>query len=84
MINVQVVTCHSTLLRLLLNPEALRDAVASYSATSPNMEHEGMNGYMETVVDFKVKNLMSFSKLYEEAIQSNSSEWYHEVKRSKT
>ena len=79
---VKITMCHSHLMSMLLSPAEFQVCVTSYSATSPDMGLEGMNGYMETIVTFEVKDLVRFSKLYESSyvFPSDRSKWYGTVK----
>lgn len=74
--------CHSHLMSMLLQPERFNDAVTSYTATTPQMQYEGMAGYMEVDAVFKIKNLTLFAKLWEDSytFPSDRSAWYHKVK----
>ena len=80
---LEVVMCHATLMSMLLRPEELQHAVTSYSATTPDVEHEGFNGYIETKVTFFIKDLERFTQLYNSAyvFPSERTEWYHMIKR---
>ena len=81
--NLTVTMCHSHLMSMLLQPEQFQTAVRSYSATSPDVAHEGMAGYMETKVIFEINDLTTFAKLFEfsRTYPSNRSEWYWKVKQ---
>lgn len=74
--------CHSQLMSMLLMPEKFYNAVYSYEASPPNMDHEGMNGYMEVEATFYVKDLQKFSDLWYNAYKfpSDRADWYHKVK----
>lgn len=80
--NIEVTMCYSQLMSMLLQPEEFSKAVIHFTSSSPNVEHEGMNGYMETVVKFEVKSLMDFSKIYEKSytFPSDRPEWYRKVR----
>lgn len=80
--NIEVTMCYSQLMSMLLQPEEFSKAIVRYTSSAPNIEHEGMNGYMETVVKFEVKNLAEFSKLYDGSyiFPSDRAKWYHTVR----
>jgi len=63
-------------------PEQFHAAVASYTATSPDMDGEGFNGYMEVDATFIVRDLDQFGKLWKDSYQypSDRSRWYWLVK----
>lgn len=77
--------CHSRLMIMLLHPEMFQDAVTKYEATAPDFYNEGFAGYMSVDVTFHVKNLESFTELYEKSyrLPSDSSEWYSKVYQGK-
>lgn len=79
---IAVNMCHSHLMSMLLQPERFNDAVNSYSASSPQMQYEGMAGYMEVNATFEVKDLSKFSKLWDDSytFPSDRSAWYHKIK----
>lgn len=79
---LEVVMCHSSLMSMLLRPEEFEQAVHSYTATAPDVQHEGFAGYMETKVSFEIKDLERFSKLYSSSYTypSDRSAWYYKVK----
>lgn len=81
---LETVMCHATLMSMLLRPEEMQHAVHSYTATAPDVQHEGFNGYIETKVTFEIKDLERFSDLYKSAYvyPSDRSKWYHTVKNS--
>ena len=76
---LEVKMCHSHLMVMLMNPATFQRAIHSYSATTPDVEHEGMAGYIETVVTFQIKDLETFTSLYRESSKI-SGEWYNAVK----
>ena len=80
--NIEVTMCYSQLMSMLLQPEEFSKAVTKFTSSSPNIEHEGMNGYMETVVKFEVKSLADFSKLYERSytFPTDRTKWYYTVR----
>lgn len=80
----KVTLCHSHLMSMLLQPEKFEAAISSYTATSPNIQFEGFNGYMEVHVEFNVKDLTRFSTLYEESrvFPSDRTQWYHLIRSS--
>jgi hypothetical protein len=77
---IEIKTCHSILVAMLILPEEFQRAVRSYTATAPNVEHEGMLGYVETVVTFHVNDLEAFTTLYSKARNLCTPEWYNQVK----
>ena len=83
LMQVKITMCHSNLMSILLQPEEFQVCVSSYTATSPDVAMEGMNGYMETIVTFEVKDLVRFGKLYEASyvFPSDRSKWYASVKK---
>lgn len=74
--------CHSHLMSMLLMPEKFYGAVYSYEASPPNMDHEGMAGYMEVEATFHIKDLQAFTEMWYNAYKfpSERSEWYHKIK----
>lgn len=76
---LEIKMCHTRLMAMLMNPKDFQMAVYSYSATTPNVEHEGMAGYIETVVTFQIKDLELFTTLYSKC-SNTSPEWYYTVK----
>lgn len=79
---LEVIMCHASLMSMLLRPEEMQNAVHSYSATAPDIQNEGFNGYMETKVTFEIKDLDVFSKLYKSSYvyPSDRTKWYYKVK----
>ncbi len=73
--------CHTHLLSMLMMPKKFQQAIQSYSATAPDVENEGFNGYMETNVTFIVKDLDMFSALWKESYvyPSDRQRWYHMI-----
>lgn len=81
---LEATLCQSQLLSMLLQPELFYRAVTKYEATSPDMNGEGFNGYMEVKATFYVKNLASFNDLWEKSykLPSDRCKWYHTVKNA--
>ena len=81
---LETVMCHATLMSMLLRPEEMQHAVYSYTATAPDIQAEGFNGYMETKVTFEIKDLERFSSLYKSAyvFPSDRTKWYYTVKNN--
>ena len=81
---LSVAMCHSHLMSMLLQPEQFSNAISSYTATPPDMNGEGFNGYMEVNATFEIKDLTRFSKLWDDAyvFPSDRSKWYHLIKSS--
>jgi hypothetical protein len=79
---IETKMCHSHLMSMLMMPEQLYKAVSKYVAFPPDMPAEGMIGYMETYVEFDVKSLDEFTKLWNESykLPSDRTDWYHRVK----
>lgn len=79
----QTLMCHSHLLSMLLMPDRFHRAVVSYQSTSPDMEHEGVSGYMEVNVTFTLRDLQEFGKLWDDSrvYPADRAEWYHGIKR---
>lgn len=77
-----VTLCQTTLIAMLLNPEKFEQAVWKYEATAPAYTLEGINGYMEIVVTFHVKDLTLFTRLWEESykLPSDRSDWYNKIR----
>lgn len=76
---LEIKMCHSRLMAMLMSPVDFQRAVHRYSATTPNIEHEGMAGYIETVVTFHIKDLELFTSLYVKC-SNITPEWYNTVK----
>jgi hypothetical protein len=74
--------CHSQLLSMLWMPEEFARAVDSYTATAPDMQGEGFNGYMEVKATFYVKELKAFTDLWHKSYvyPSDRATWYHVIK----
>jgi hypothetical protein len=68
---------------MLLMPDRFHQAVVSYQATSPDMTHEGVNGYMEVEATFVLRDLHEFGKLWADSMvyPSDRSAWYWGIKR---
>lgn len=64
---IEINMCYSHLMSMLMMPEAFNKAVYKYESSSPNIEHEGMAGYMETIVIFHLKDLSAFATLFEKS-----------------
>jgi len=80
---LEVVMCHASLMAMLLNPEQFSKAVVNYESTSPDMNGEGFNGYMEVKVKFTIKDLDAFNTLWKHSyiFPSDRTKWYHTVKQ---
>lgn len=74
--------CHSHLMSMLLQPEKFQRAVRKYTATGPDIQYEGIAGYMETGVEFDIASLKEFTELFEDSYTypSNRTEWYNAIK----
>lgn len=74
--------CHSQLMSMQLMPDKFHGAIHSYTATPPNMDHEGMSSYMEVEATFYIKDLQQFTNLWYNAYKypSDRVEWYHKIK----
>lgn len=79
---LEVVMCHASLMSMLLDPENFSKAVTSFEATSPDMQCEGFNGYMEVKVKFMIKDLDAFNTLWKKSyiFPSDRTKWYHTIK----
>lgn len=80
--NLKTTMCHATLLSMLFMPERFSRAVRKYNASAPDIEHEGFNGYMETHVEFEIKDLDEFNSLWKDAakVPTDRTEWYWKVR----
>ena len=80
----EVTLCHSHLLSMLMMPEELQRAVVNYTATSPDMDGEGFNGYMEVKATFSIKDLEAFNDLWKKSYiyPSDRAEWYAFIKQN--
>lgn len=69
---------------MLLMPDKFCNAIQNYSATAPDMAHEGMNGYMEVEASFYIKDLRAFTDLWYDAYKfpSDRASWYHDLKNA--
>lgn len=76
--------CHSHLMSMLLMPQTFYMAVHRYNASPPNMDHEGMTGYMEVEVVFEIKDLQAFTNLWYHSykLPSDRSKWYDQIKNA--
>ncbi len=74
--------CHSHLLSMLMMPKRMQQAVTSYQSTSPDVEGEEFNGYMETKVTFVVQDLDKFTKLWHDSYvyPSDRQQWYQMIR----
>ena len=74
--------CHTTLLSMLMMPEKFSRAVSSYTCTAPDVDLEGVNGYMEVKGVFHVKDLEAFTQLWKDAYvyPSDRATWYHFIR----
>lgn len=81
---LDVTLCHSHLLSMLLLPDKFNNAVTHYSATTPDMNGEGFNGYMEVKATFFIKDLEAFNQLWKDSYiyPSDRTEWYHFIKNN--
>ena len=81
---LEITLCHSTLMSMLLMPEEFQRAVSSYTATAPDMDGEGFNGYMEVKASFNIRDLEAFASLHNKALvyPSERVEWYGFVKHA--
>lgn len=43
----------------------LSEAIHSVEYTTPNYEHEGINGYLETNAIFDIKDIVKFAELFD-------------------
>ena len=79
---IELVTCHTVLISMLMMPEKFSRAIASYKATAPNVDHEGVIGYLEVSVEFEVRDLEAFTALYRDAYlyPTERAEWYHFIR----
>ena len=79
---IETKMCHSSLVCMLMQPAKLQCAIHEYTSSCPDVDGEGFNRYMETVVKFKVKDLKVFTDLYESGykLPSDRCAWYYEVK----
>lgn len=77
--------CFSQLLTMMMLPDKFYRCVKSYTATSPNMDGEGFNGFMQTKVTFEVTNLKMFAELVDMCYTtpSDRSVFYHLVRDGK-
>lgn len=78
---LEVKMCHSQLMAMLMKPIQFQRAVYDYRATTPDVEHEGMAGYIETVVTFNIRDLELFTSLFTEC-SLVTPEWYKTVRDS--
>lgn len=68
-------TCYTHLMWMLtFRAREFSDAVYKYECSSPNFSHEGLNGYIECVMSFEIKDLPLFAKIY--------TDWYTATGRS--
>lgn len=71
---LSVTTCYSHILFMQLHGEKFANAICFAKISSPNFDAEGFNGYIEVTAEFEIKNLATFTEIY------NS--WYAYPKRS--
>lgn len=78
----ETLMCHSHLMSMMLMPELLQRAVQSYTTTSPDVDGEGFNGYMEIKATFVVKDLDAFNELWNKSrvYPSDRAEWYNFIR----
>lgn len=62
---IQHRTCYSHILYIMSKGEAFSSCVANIKITSPQHQHEGMAGYIETDVTIEIKGLTSFAELWD-------------------
>lgn len=79
---IEINMCYSHLMSMLMMPQTFNKAVHKYESSSPNIEHEGMAGYMETVVVFHLKDLSTFASLFDEArcYPEDRAAWYYQIR----
>jgi hypothetical protein len=59
-------TCYTRVLHLLCSGEDYSQAVFSMrTINGPKFEYEGMAGYIETEVEFNIRDLAKFTELWE-------------------
>lgn len=75
----EVKMCHSHLMAMLMKPAQFQRAVYDYRATTPDIEYEGIAGYIETIVTFNIRDLELFTSLFTEC-SLVTPEWYKVVK----
>ena len=80
---LEVLMCHASLMAMMLSPEQFSKAVTSLETTTPDMQCEGLNCYMEVKVKFIIKDLDAFNTLWKHSyiFPSDRSKWYHTVKQ---
>lgn len=62
---LKLTTCYSRILYLMSHGEHYGKAVNAIKIGRPCFEHEGVAGYVETTVEIDIKDLLTFSKLWE-------------------
>ena len=69
---------------MLMLPELFQRAVSKYTATAPDVEHEGFTGYMETKVTFELRDLEQFNVLWQKSyvFPSDRAQWYHFIRNA--
>ena len=64
-VKLTLTTCYSHLLYFMSLGEAVQDCVYKIECSSPDFQHEGVAGYIETVVTIHIKDLSKFSILWD-------------------
>lgn len=59
-----VTTCYSHILHLMMQGENYSLAINDMKMSTPGHTHEGITGYIETNVEFQIRDLALFSKLW--------------------
>jgi len=67
----------------MMATEKFYEAVSSFTSTSPDINGEGFNGYMEIRATFNVKDIEKFGKLYNGSYlyPTDKCEWYWKIRR---
>lgn len=79
---LKVKACYSQVLAFqLYSGPRLAEAISSMTISSPNFQHEGFNGYIETDVVFSIRDLNVFAELWDAAYKypSERNDFYNMI-----
>lgn len=79
---IETTMCHSHLVSMMIMPELMERAITDYTATSPDIQGEGFNGYMDVRATFTIRDIDAFTELWNKSYvyPSDRAEWYKFVK----
>lgn len=61
---LETTMCYSRLLFILDSGKCLEAAISKLEMSRPDLQHEGLAGYIETKVTFYISDLQAFTNIY--------------------